>query len=79
MAHDDPFTLDLFNNTVLSSGLGLGVTAFAGDMPVEPDDDDPDPSTPAPARPAAAVGRSISTAHRTRSANFHLAGDRVLA
>ena len=35
MAHDDPFTLDLFNNTTLSSGLGLGVTAFAGDMAVE--------------------------------------------
>ena len=29
MAHDDPFTLDLFGNTALSSGLGLGVTAFA--------------------------------------------------
>ena len=31
MAHDDPFTLDLFGNTALSSGLGLGVTAFAAD------------------------------------------------
>lgn len=79
MAHDDPFTLDLFNNTTLSSGLGLGVTAFAGDMAVEPDDDDPDPSTPPPARPTAAVGRSISPAHRARGANFRLAGDRALA
>jgi hypothetical protein len=28
MAQHDPFTLDLFGNTSLSSGLGLGVTAF---------------------------------------------------
>ncbi|RWP54334.1 MAG: class I SAM-dependent methyltransferase, partial [Mesorhizobium sp.] len=28
MSNDDPFTLDLFGNTSLSSGLGLGVTAF---------------------------------------------------
>ena len=31
MAQDDPFTLDLFGNTALSSSLGLGVTAFGGD------------------------------------------------
>ena len=29
MAQDDPFTLDLFGNTALSSDLGLGVTAFS--------------------------------------------------
>ncbi|TIQ74584.1 MAG: class I SAM-dependent methyltransferase, partial [Mesorhizobium sp.] len=28
MSNEDPFTLDLFGNTALSSGLGLGVTAF---------------------------------------------------
>jgi hypothetical protein len=28
MALNDPFTLDLFSNTSLTSGLGLGVTAF---------------------------------------------------
>lgn len=44
MSHDDPFTIDLFGNTALSSGLGLGVTAFASNF--EPDDD-PDPTTPA--------------------------------
>ena len=50
MAQDDPFTIDLFGNTALSSGLGLGVTAFAGDFTVESsDDDDPEPPTPAPA------------------------------
>ena len=32
MSNDDPFTLDLFNNTALSSGLRLGVTAFGGDF-----------------------------------------------
>jgi N12 class adenine-specific DNA methylase/adenine-specific DNA methylase len=80
MAHDDPFTIDLFGNTALSSGLGLGVTALAGGITLEPeDDDDPDPSTPAPAMPVAAVARSASTGRRERGSNFHLAGDRVLA
>ncbi|MBZ9845129.1 N-6 DNA methylase [Mesorhizobium sp. CA5] len=32
MSNDDPFTLDLFNTTTLSSGLGLGVTAFGNDF-----------------------------------------------
>ncbi|MGE0459650.1 MAG: N-6 DNA methylase [Bauldia sp.] len=32
MSNDDPFTLDLFNTTTLSSGLGLGVTAFGSDF-----------------------------------------------
>jgi N12 class adenine-specific DNA methylase/adenine-specific DNA methylase len=80
MAQDDPFTLDLFGSTALSSGLGLGVTAFAGDsMLGPPDDDDPDPSTPAPAITIAAVARFASSAHRARGTNFHLAGDRALA
>ena len=80
MAQDDPFTLDLFGNTALSSGFGLGVTAFAGGLTVEADDDDdPDPATPAPAMPVAAVTRSASSAHRARGANFHLAGERALA
>ncbi|ABE65211.1 N-6 DNA methylase (plasmid) [Nitrobacter hamburgensis X14] len=79
MAHDDPFTLDLFGNTAVSSGLGLGVTAFAGDTFDPDDDDDPDPATPAPAIPVAAVARSAPSARRERGANFHLAGDRALA
>ncbi|TIQ41827.1 MAG: lactate dehydrogenase [Mesorhizobium sp.] len=78
MSQDDPFTIDLFGNTALSSGLGLGVTAF-GDT-VEPDgDDDPDPSSPAPAMPVAAVVRRPSTACRARGLNFHLADSRGLA
>ena len=38
MAQKDPFTLDLFNNTSLSSGLGLGVAAFP--LRLEADDTD---------------------------------------
>ncbi|HML42924.1 MAG TPA: lactate dehydrogenase, partial [Hyphomicrobium zavarzinii] len=80
MAQDDPFTLDLFGNTALSSGLGLGVTAFAGTAASGPDDDDdPDPSTPAPAAPAAGAAPSTQRAARERGVNFHLAGDRALA
>jgi N12 class adenine-specific DNA methylase/adenine-specific DNA methylase len=80
MAQDDPFTLDLFGNTALSSGLGLGVTAFAGGVTFESgDDDDPDPSTPAPAIPIAAAARSATPDRRERGSNFHLTGDRVLA
>ncbi|MUZ74797.1 lactate dehydrogenase [Agrobacterium vitis] len=76
MSHDDPFTIDLFGNTALSSGLGLGVTAFGGDF--EPDDD-PDPASPAPAMPVAAIVRPPSTAGRPRGPNFHLADSRGLA
>jgi N12 class adenine-specific DNA methylase/adenine-specific DNA methylase len=76
MAQDDPFTLDLFGNTALSSGLGLGVTAFAGDF--EPDDD-PDPATPAPAMPVAATVKPPAVNCRARGANFHLSDNRGLA
>ena len=78
MAHDDPFTLDLFGNTALSSGLGLGVTAFAGNFGADPEDDDPDPTTPAPAMPAVGpIVRSKTTTER--GSNFHLEGERGLA
>ncbi|MCZ0737721.1 Eco57I restriction-modification methylase domain-containing protein [Phreatobacter sp. AB_2022a] len=77
MAQDDPFTFDLFGNTALSSGLGLGVTAFGRDF--APDDDDPDPSTPAPAIPIAGAGRSSAPARRERGADFELTGNRALA
>lgn len=83
MAHDDPFTVDLFGNTALSSGLGLGVTAFAGDFDAGPgNDDDPDPTTPAPAQaPAPRAARPIARAKPPREPqrDFHLDGDRDLA
>jgi len=78
MAQDDPFTLDLFGSSAISSGLGLGVTAFAGVTCDPEEDDDPDPSPGAPALPLAAVGRS-SPAHGAKGANFRLASDRALA
>ncbi len=74
MSNDDPFTIDLFGNTALSSGLGLGVTAFADRF--EPDDD-PDPSSPAPAMPIAAAA-APSKPDRERGSNFYLADDRGL-
>jgi N12 class adenine-specific DNA methylase/adenine-specific DNA methylase len=76
MAQDDPFTLDLFGSTALSSGLGLGVTAFAGDTTIGADDDDDSgPPAAAPAIPVAAVAR----AGREGGPNFHLVGNRALA
>ncbi|PZP12053.1 MAG: lactate dehydrogenase, partial [Sphingomonas hengshuiensis] len=74
MAHDDPFTLDLFGNTALSSSLGLGVTAFAGNLNVD-QDDEPDP-TPPSAGPAARAPAALPVA---RGENFHLTGGRGLA
>jgi N12 class adenine-specific DNA methylase/adenine-specific DNA methylase len=80
MAQDDPFTLDLFNNTALSSGLGLGITAFAASSNDNPDhDDDPPPSAPASAMPVASRQPSSSSPGRAGGANFHLVGDRTLA
>lgn len=80
MAHDDPFTIDLFGNTAHSSGLGLGVTAFAGDFTVEIDDgNDLQPPPPAPAVAGEAVAQPAASSRRLPGANFHLAGDRLLA
>ncbi|UPK40836.1 N-6 DNA methylase (plasmid) [Bradyrhizobium sp. 186] len=79
MAQDDPFTIDLFGNTALSSGLGLGVTAFAAHLDGDDDDGDPPPSAPPPAGPALAPVRPCAPQTRTRGDNFYLAGDRSLA
>lgn len=77
MSHDDPFTLDLFGNTALSSGLGLGVTAFS-DIPAnDPDDDDPSPQSLEPAVPVMADAQLSRRA--PKGENFHLAGMRGLA
>ncbi|OYZ79307.1 MAG: lactate dehydrogenase [Rhizobiales bacterium 24-66-13] len=79
MAHDDPFTLDLFGNTALSSGLGLGVTAFSASFADGPDDDDPPPNAPAPAMPVAAAATPSTVPCKELGVNFHLAGTRQLA
>ena len=78
MPQDDPFTNDLFGNTALSSGLGLGVTAF-GDTFEPDDDDDPDPSSPAPAMPMPSDVQPQPAASRGRGLNFHLDDRRSLA
>ena len=76
MAHDDPFTLDLFGNTALTSSVYLGVTAFApafGDGT----DDDPPPATPAPALPAPAMPKSKTP--MGAKIDFRLEGSRTLS
>ncbi|MCZ7866085.1 MULTISPECIES: DEAD/DEAH box helicase family protein [Agrobacterium] len=75
---NDPFTLDMFGNTALSSGLGLGVTAFGSFSPEAANDDDPDPTPPA-SGPASAPSEAAGPSRPTRlRANFYLDGDRGL-
>ena len=57
MALNDPFTLDLFGNTSLSSGLGLGVTAFPAASETDDADHAVSSTTPAPALPLAAASQ----------------------
>lgn len=80
MSNEDPFTLDLFGNTALSSGLGLGVTAFGSDFGAE-DPVDERPSAPAahakPLLQPAGHGR-VNTA-TARGQSFFLESDRGLA
>ena len=80
---NDPFSLDpsgtrdMFGNTAMSSGFGLGVTAFGGFAPeaaLEPaNDDDPDPTPPAPA-PALPIAAPLRSAPRRQGerTNFYL-------
>jgi hypothetical protein len=75
MSNDDPFTLDLFNTTTLSSGLGLGVTAFgSGFGTTDPDSE----QTSSPASQVAAPVSQLVTARPSdnmavpRGDNFHL-------
>ncbi|MFK4259630.1 lactate dehydrogenase, partial [Agrobacterium tumefaciens] len=77
---NDPFTLDMFGSSALSSGLGLGVTAFGGFAPEPANDDDPEPTPPAPA-PALPVSRMPAARKQGDRMNFYLDGgeDRGLA
>ncbi|MDZ7602164.1 MAG: DEAD/DEAH box helicase family protein, partial [Hoeflea sp.] len=70
---NDPFTLDMFGSSALSSGLGLGVTAFGGfsGEPANDDDPDPKPPSPAPARTISTPPRPAATKQGQR-ANFYL-------
>lgn len=78
MAHDDPFAINLFGSSAISSGLGLDVTAFAADFGPG-DEDDPDSSAPSPVTPAVAAMQPTSKPRGVHGLNFHLAGDRGLA
>ncbi len=73
---NDPFTLDIFGNTALSSGLGLGVTAFGEFSPAAANDDDPEPTPPAP--PPAMPVASTPIRRTGLRVNFYLEGDRGL-
>jgi hypothetical protein len=73
---NDLFTFDMFGSSALSSGLGLGVTAFGGFSPHAANDDDPDPIPPAPA-PALPVAATPGRRAGLRP-NFYFDGDREL-
>lgn len=78
MSHD-PFTLDMFGSSALSSGLRLSVTAFGG-FAANDDDPDPPPPSPTPALPLPAAKRPATRRQGERT-NFYLndGDDRGLA
>lgn len=73
MAHEDRFTLDMFGSSALSSGIGLGASAFGGFAPDASNDDDPDPIPPVPAPARAATSPTFKPATPTQRdrANFY--------
>ncbi|MDP2733594.1 MAG: class I SAM-dependent methyltransferase, partial [Hoeflea sp.] len=76
---NDPFTLDkldTFGSSALSSGLGLGVTAFGGfsGEPANDDDPDPTPPSPTPAR-ANSTPPQPSASKQGQRSNFDLDDD----
>lgn len=78
---NDPFTLGMFGSSALSSGLGLGVTAFSAFEPVADNDDNPEPRppSPSPAQPLATTNRPARRRQGDRT-NFYLDdADRGLA
>ncbi|MBZ9772332.1 N-6 DNA methylase [Mesorhizobium sp. CO1-1-8] len=82
MSNDDPFTLDLFNDTALSSGLGLGVTAFGSDLGAGDPELGETPASGGPRSPISSQGALPSGGGGPAVAtgeNFHLGGVRELA
>jgi adenine-specific DNA methylase len=77
MSHDDPFTLDLFGNTSLSSGFSLGSSSFVLDFAPD-DDDDPAPPPAASALSAKPAPLLAKPLMRERI-DFRMAGSRNLA
>ena len=80
MSDHDPFTLDMFGSSALSSGLGLGVTAFSDGLKAETGETEPAPvanSSGSPAREESAKRPAAEAPER--GSNFHLSGSRALA
>ena len=81
MSDNDPFNLDMFGTSqnALSSGLGFGVSAFAGSP--KPETKDADHSSPAPTNSKTPQAPSLKpdTGETERGRNFHLSGSRNLA
>ncbi|PZR51445.1 MAG: lactate dehydrogenase, partial [Stutzerimonas stutzeri] len=73
---NDPYTFDMFGSSALSSGLGLGVTAFGSFPPYAANDDEPDPTPPASAPALPVIAAPVRRAGFR--ANFYLDGDRTL-
>ncbi|MBZ9990907.1 N-6 DNA methylase [Mesorhizobium sp. BH1-1-5] len=82
MSNNDPFPLDLFNTNTLSSGLGLGVTAFGSDFGAGEHDAEQASTTALPEPQP--VAQPVQSPKRAGSAgwggdNFVLETDRGLA
>lgn len=74
MAHDDPFTIDLFAHSACTSGFDLGVSAFAPSVDAEPAIDPPhaapEPAVQEKAKPVPQMPTGV---------DFRLTGERGLA
>ena len=82
MADHDPFNLDMFGSSqsALSSGLGLGVTAFTESPVIEPDETARPPATaPVKRSKSRQPSERQSAEAPERGSNFRLPGSRALA
>jgi len=79
MSDHDPFTLDMFGSSAFSSGLGLGVTAFAESPALKPEEDTLPPVAPAKRSRSQQPAKRQPAEAPDRGSNFHLSGSRALA
>lgn len=78
MSTTDPFTMDLFGNTNLSSGLGFDF-GVSGVATIPANDDGPDPTPPAPVRNRACNPAPEATRRQRHRQNFYIDADRGLS